>query len=95
MRARYALESPNNQAQLPGIIKYWHDIVFKNITSVPELPSTTSTTGPIDEEAELREALGALDIGEDEEEQEGYDGFFHGDNDYAQSESFSVPIFLE
>ncbi|KAF8209347.1 hypothetical protein K438DRAFT_1753702 [Mycena galopus ATCC 62051] len=83
LRARWALESPTVQPYLPAIKKFWHEVVFKNVPSVPKLPESVATATNLDEEAELEEALGRLDMGIDEGEENGYHDFFHGDADYA------------
>ncbi|KAJ7038858.1 hypothetical protein C8F04DRAFT_1255431 [Mycena alexandri] len=63
MRLRYALETRSNQLLVQQITEFWHNEVFVGI-AVPSAPRPKKSA-VIDEEAELEVAMGAIDLGPD------------------------------
>ncbi|KAJ6610877.1 hypothetical protein B0H10DRAFT_1953478 [Mycena sp. CBHHK59/15] len=62
MRFRWALESKADEVFTKSVYKFWHENLFKGITGVPALPTPSDQTEDIDEEAELEDAMGDLDL---------------------------------
>ncbi|KAJ7457130.1 hypothetical protein B0H11DRAFT_2243664 [Mycena galericulata] len=89
MRFRWALESKPEEPLTKHILKFWNQNVFAGIKSVNHVQQVEHAVF-IDEEAELEEAMGALDLREelsfsyDEDEEWPKGNNFEVDEDYEE-----------
>ncbi|KAJ7443031.1 hypothetical protein B0H11DRAFT_2345537 [Mycena galericulata] len=96
MRFRWALESKPEEPLTKYILKFWNQKVFAGIKSVKHVQQVEHSVF-IDEEAELEEAMGALDLREglsfsyDEDEEWPKDNDFEVDEDYEDFDPHSPP----
>ncbi|KAJ7449132.1 hypothetical protein B0H11DRAFT_2332736 [Mycena galericulata] len=83
MRFRWALESKPEEPLTKHILKFWNQKVFAGIKSVKHVQQVEHAVF-IDEEAELEEAMGALDLGE------GLSFSYDGDEEWPKGNNFEV-----